>query len=110
MQRLIEKEGERISIMLTSFEKLAKGEANLNEILKAALEKGLLDMDLYANEQGKRLSKMTNPTELESFYDEFKTAQANGYKPNQTKATTYINNLYKEFMPQIQALYAKYGV
>ncbi len=110
MQRLIEKQGERVSIMLTSFEKLAKGEANLNDILKTALEKGLLDMPLYANEQGKRLSKMTNPTELENFYKEFDTAQANGYKPNQTKALDYINNLYKEFMPKIQALYAKYGV
>ena len=96
--------------MLTSFEKLAKGEANLNEILKAALEKGLLDMHLYANEQGKRLSQMTNPTELEQFFDDFQTAQSRGYKPSTSTGTAYINNLYKEFMPKIQTLYAKYGV
>lgn len=110
MQRLIEKEGERISIMLTSFEKLAKGEANLNEILKAALEKGLFDAGIYAQQQGKNLAKMSNPTEIENFWNEFDTARENGYKPNKSIGTAFINNLYKEFMPQIQALYAKYGV
>ena len=110
MEKIVQKQGERISIMLTSFEKLAKGEANLNEILKAALEKGLLDMHLYANEQGKRLSQMTNPTELEQFFDDFQTAQSRGYKPSTSTGTAYINNLYKEFMPKIQTLYAKYGV
>ena len=110
MQRLIEKEGERISIMLTSFEKLAKGEANLNEILKAALEKGLFDAGIYAQQQGKNLAKMSNPTEIENFWNEFDTARENGYKPNKSIGTAFINNLYKEFMPKIQALYAKYGV
>lgn len=110
MQKLAQKEGELIPLSLVSFEKVASGEMDLMQILKLALEKGLLDMALYAEEQDKRLSKMSNPAELERFYEDFQSAKENGYKPNQIKATAYINNLAKEFLPKIQAIYTKYGV
>lgn len=110
MEKLIQKEGERISLTLVTLDKIASGEVDFMQILKAALEKGLFDAGIYAQQQGKNLAKMSNPTEIENFWNEFDTARENGYKPNKSIGTAFINNLYKEFMPQIQALYAKYGV
>lgn len=93
MEKLIQKEGERISLTLVTLDKIASGEVDFMQILKAALEKGLFDAGIYAQQQGRNLAKMSNPTEIENFWNEFDTARENGYKPNKSIGTAFINNL-----------------
>ncbi len=104
----MQKSAQDKSVNLVSLDKIMSGEVDLMQILKSALEKGLLDANIYANERGQNLATMQDPTEIESFWNDFDSK--GGYKPSTSIGTAYISNLYKEFMPKIQAHYAKYGV